>query len=310
MLTIIISTDSSKMELQERDRNAIAYTKSLLEEGDTMVYIMYPANSQIQHPTGFDMPIKVHRVHSERLLQTGSTKFQELFSDWSQAKMRRRKGHFNNLPPGVMYILDLTPPDEGDEAVELTTELSCSTGIRHWYSAERRCNVSVDLCGGKDEIAKPKSKPKQVPAQLTDLVEALADLSTETRLMHDLSNSEGGVPGAHSLQNSDSSEELHEREDRELKEAVERSTPDFHINRAAALDVPTEDRYQKVEEVLEYCPIRHRAGIERLRQFIEGKEPRLDSAPKVWTLLVLAKHFDCTNVVVSQTPRSCPCMIF
>lgn len=84
-----------------------------------------------------------------------------------------------------------------------------------------------------------------------------------------------------------------------MKEAIERSKTDFHMNRAATLDAPADEQYKKVDEVLEYCPIRHRAGIERLLQFIEGKHPRLDSAPKVWTLFVLAKYFDCTNVVVS-----------
>lgn len=38
--------------------------------------------------------------------------------------------------------------------------------------------------------------------------------------------------------------------------------------------------------VLDYCPIWHRAGIERLLQVIEKKEPRLDSATKIWTLVV------------------------
>ena len=53
--------------------------------------------------------------------------------------------------------------------------------------------------------------------------------------------------------------------------------------------------------VLDYCPIRHRAGIERLLQVIEKKEPRLDSATKVWTLAVLGKYFDCTDQAVRNS---------
>mgnify|MGYP001333253467 CR=1 FL=1 len=61
----------------------------------------------------------------------------------------------------------------------------------------------------------------------------------------------------------------------------------------------TRDYNEKIEvDTLDYCPIRHRTGIERLLQIIEGKDPRLDSAPKVWTLAVLAKHFECHNAVV------------
>ena len=56
--------------------------------------------------------------------------------------------------------------------------------------------------------------------------------------------------------------------------------------------------------ILEYCPIRHRAGIERLLQVIEGREPRLDSATKVWTLAVLGRYFDCTEKAVRSFPPS------
>lgn len=57
-------------------------------------------------------------------------------------------------------------------------------------------------------------------------------------------------------------------------------------------------RIPDLVNVPEYCPVRHRAGIARLLKILEGKDPRLDSAPKVWTLFVLAKYFDCTTAVV------------
>jgi hypothetical protein len=63
------------------------------------------------------------------------------------------------------------------------------------------------------------------------------------------------------------------------------------------------------QEPLEYCPIRHRTGIERLLQVIEGKDPRLDSAPKVWTLVTLAKYFGCAKVVVSFSLISCDLLL-
>lgn len=41
----------------------------------------------------------------------------------------------------------------------------------------------------------------------------------------------------------------------------------------------------------EYSPIRHRAAIERLLAVAAGADPKLDSAPKLWTTFAVAKHF-------------------
>ena len=41
--------------------------------------------------------------------------------------------------------------------------------------------------------------------------------------------------------------------------------------------------------------MRHRSAIERLVQAIENADPRLDSAPKVWTFFAVAKYFDCAS---------------
>jgi hypothetical protein len=292
------------MELLERDRNAIAYSKSLLQEGDTLVFIGYPSNTQLFDHTGFrlasDVPFK---VHSEKLLATGSKIFKELFSEWPQAKFKRRKGFSRGLPTGIKYILDLTPAEEGEEAAELTAELSCSPGIRHWYSAEKRCKVSVDVCGGKDEVAKAVH-PEITYKKYLDLVDPLAnDTEPETNVINEMGNYEidveSGVDLDHRVHPSPvSGSTLKQLEEQQLQEALQRSKIDSY-NYRPPVTIKPKDSYQSVDEVPDYCAIRHRAGIERLLQLIEGKEPRLDSAPKVWTLFVLAKYFDCTNVAVS-----------
>lgn len=43
---------------------------------------------------------------------------------------------------------------------------------------------------------------------------------------------------------------------------------------------------------LDYSPVRHRTGIERILHALEGLDPRLDTAPKFWTFFALAKLFD------------------
>ena len=291
------------MEFSERDRNAVAYSKAGLHEGDTLVIIKYPANCEVFDHTGFRLDIEHLRVHSDKLLATGSKKFKELLSEWPQSKFKRRNGYASGLPTGIKYILNLTPPDEGDEAVELTTELSCSPGIRHWYSAERRCKVSVEVCGGKDEVAKPV-KAKTQHKDHRDLVDALADadFTSELSIVNNINSYDMSADDVYALEElprpaPSTGGTLQQREERELKEALDRSKQDCFNHQPAT--PKAKDRYQSIDEVLEYCPIRHRAGIERLLQLIEGKEPRLDSAPKVWTLFVLAKYFDCTKVVVS-----------
>lgn len=82
------------------------------------------------------------------------------------------------------------------------------------------------------------------------------------------------------------------RLNREIADAVRMSLEELSKSNA--------QKAIKVDQtsVPEYCPIRHRAGIGRLLRVLEGKDPRLDSAPKVWTLFVLAKYFDCTAAVV------------
>ena len=89
---------------------------------------------------------------------------------------------------------------------------------------------------------------------------------------------------------------------RDLKYSLARSRRDAEL----AQDLKTKasawkNLLPKSEVGEEYCPLRHRAAIEKLLQVIEGKDPKLDSAPKVWTLVGVAKYFDCTQTVVSNS---------
>ncbi|KAI1258846.1 hypothetical protein F5Y18DRAFT_324615 [Xylariaceae sp. FL1019] len=53
-------------------------------------------------------------------------------------------------------------------------------------------------------------------------------------------------------------------------------------------------------KISDYCPIRHRAAILRLLLAIDDGEVVLNSAPRVATMAVIARHFDCINVMQSQ----------
>lgn len=45
----------------------------------------------------------------------------------------------------------------------------------------------------------------------------------------------------------------------------------------------------------EYTPLRHCSAIERLLHAIHGNDPKLDSAPKVWTYFAIARYFGCAT---------------
>jgi hypothetical protein len=274
----------TKEDLAKRDREAVAYSKALLVEGDTLVYITYPGDSKCFDSTGFEISAAPHRVHSSRLLATGSKMFAKLLSPTNQYRIVRRKKLVGNLPPGIKYVLDLTPPDEGDEAVELTSELSCSLGIRLWYTAAQRCGISHNLVGGEDEIIDARKIASYGPPSAGGLVNH-QDVDTGGSQPNQAVNTNPPNTFRISLENV--------QQDREISEAVRISLEELSKSKAKKVGI------NDPLNVPEYCPIRHRAGIGRLLRVLEGKDPRLDSAPKVWTLFVLAKYFDCTAAVVS-----------
>lgn len=125
----------SNDDLAKRDMGAIEYSNSLLTSGDTLVYVNYPEMGTLFSSNDLEVLNQPHRVHSGRLLATGSEKLKKLFEPTYQFRILRRLKLVKRLPEGIKYVLDLTPPEEGDEAVELTANLSCSYGVRMWYTA-------------------------------------------------------------------------------------------------------------------------------------------------------------------------------
>ncbi|TGJ84910.1 hypothetical protein E0Z10_g3822 [Xylaria hypoxylon] len=60
---------------------------------------------------------------------------------------------------------------------------------------------------------------------------------------------------------------------------------------ANELDIP------QLENIFDYCPIRHRVAILRLLMAIRQGDLILNSAARTATMAVIAKHFDCVDVV-------------
>lgn len=223
-----------------------------LSQGDTLVYIDFPAGRLAHPPVDCDgLPFRSQkvRVQSKKLLATGSARFAEMLQPTYQFRIMRRRKLVNKLPDGVKYVLDLTPPTEGDDMVFQMTELSLTPGVRKWWSSYARLNVPFFLVKGHDDVC--PCKELAVPPSETSGDSVMHLPLTVSGLVHARNTG------------------------RKLQ--IEQVPEQF--------DIP------------DYCPIRHRNGIIRLLMIIEGNGVFLNSAPRVWTLVALAKIYDCVSVV-------------
>lgn len=289
--------------INRRDQRALEYGKSSLDNGDTLV-ILHPEDYRPLDPTGFALN-KELRVHSRRLISTDSKKFEKIFS--VDVQRAARDFHYpDGLPKGIDFILDLRLVAalnlEVDEEInsdeipkKLMEELKCPRGVRAWFSSQQRCGVPRHLVSGRDAIAgKTQSRPctpKQTPPpkQLPKAMEY-----------------EYKAPEAMFASQLEGETDAFFRAD--MLKALQQSAQEQGLNYSNGekkewngVDVATVE----LEDVSEFCPVRYRIAIEHLLQIIEGMEPTwLDSAPKVWTLYVVAKYFECTHYVVSLL--TCP----
>ncbi|TGO78273.1 hypothetical protein BELL_0072g00140 [Botrytis elliptica] len=298
----------ARQELSERDHNAVEYSKSLLDEGDTLVYVSYPGGITFYDFKGEPQPYKIYRASSDKLKALGSTKFSRMFEERPQYWARKRKGLLHYLPESIRYVLDLTPLEEGDEAVELVSELSCSAGIRNWYLAEKRCGVEKHLVAGDDDIPGPAIVPAKSAEQFGLKVPVggyIAFLDSQSRMNSHVNDKFVFTSLGRTVPKDDTFVCDKSVQDSNMQRAIKNSLEDGHLFIGPSGSDPVGTAHHdstqvagSKKRVLDYCPIRHRFGVENLLRIIQGKAPKLDSAPKVWTLFVLAKYYECTSVVI------------
>ncbi|KAJ6781740.1 hypothetical protein PWT90_07457 [Aphanocladium album] len=239
-----------------------------LSQGDTLVFVDFPQPDFLKPPVDCDgIPFRSQqfRVHSKNLLATGSSKFAEMLQPTYQFRIQRRRKLVNALPEGIKYVLDLTPPSEGDEMVFQITELSLTPGIIKWWSSYARLDVPFFLVKGHDDVCRCKEGTNR----------SLITAQMERAPVAGDSNQEANAPYVVTLPYTVESLVSLRNEGKKLQ--IEHVPPHF--------DIP------------DYCPIRHRNGIIRLLMLIEDREVFIDSAPRLWTLVALAKIWDCVSVV-------------
>ncbi|KAE8417800.1 hypothetical protein BDV36DRAFT_169333 [Aspergillus pseudocaelatus] len=132
----------------------------LLSNADTLLYIDPPPQRSCASALPRSSESIPHRIHSQKLLETGSNYFKDLFQPRAQARAISRRGLKGKLTHGIQYVIDLTPPSVEDDAVIFLTELSCPLGIRNWAKAPSAWwNLPAARVGGEDDVESPESKP-------------------------------------------------------------------------------------------------------------------------------------------------------
>ncbi|WAO85413.1 Hypothetical protein NCS54_00265300 [Fusarium falciforme] len=240
-----------------------------LNKGDTLVFIDYPIHQKealsYTDCNGITFKPLQFRINSGNLVG----KFAEMLAPTYQFRVLRRLKLVNKLADGVKYVLDLTPPSEGDELVFQMTELSLTPGIIKWWSTYLTNEVDPWLVCGHDDICGCKRQKEE-----------------ETK--EDEPKGEG------------SSTEARQNATASPKEKKELPKLPLGPDAALAMKARGEDEVYKTpsyRKVPDYCPIRHRNGILRLLLLLEGKGVILDSAIRVWTLVKLGTIFDCAHVL-------------
>jgi hypothetical protein len=287
-------------------------------DGDTFAYIGPPPRTLTEVQTWehaysqnhFSFP---HRVHSSNFLSLNAKRFNDLFGPRSvriERRFRRERILSGVSTEGIKFFVDLRPPTEEDEAVLLLTNLTCTKGVLTWHTAQDKYGLSPLLVAGQDDSS-------SIPVDFHLPVTRPGDEQT----------SKGPKP-SHSKKASDVKEEPWDKErfnsreaqhDEDLTEldgpekdaglqsaiasSLERPAPAVAAAGSPSPKVsekePTAPTSKQLEEPVatlpEYSPLRHRSAIERLIQAIENGDPKLDSAPKVWTFFAVAKYFDCAS---------------
>ncbi|KAJ5712455.1 hypothetical protein N7493_008923 [Penicillium malachiteum] len=123
----------------------------ILNDGDTLLYID-PAPSRDPCLASKSKSAVPLRVRSSTLLRTGSQYLAKFFEQSYQNRIRRKRGFVDELPPGIEFLVDLTPAIVEEDAVIALTEISCPKGIRIWATYQGLWQLPATCVGGLDEF--------------------------------------------------------------------------------------------------------------------------------------------------------------
>jgi hypothetical protein len=295
----------------------IELVQLLAPDADTLVYIGAPPQQADQT---YDTYARIaahfanfHKIHSKNVLSSGSAKLERLLGQSSQFRIERRLRKQGILPGGkphdIKYLLDLRPPSEDEDAIFLITELSCSKGILTWFKAQKKYDIPRTMVCGQDDASllskqsvfasgaqkkpgtwKKPVAPKKSQTQSSTSQAVINDDSSGDKdpKVSRIGNWEGVFPAAPAIQEDVADEEDEVQATADVDKGKEPSgvRPDGVANEVSTKQVDIQP---------EYSQLRHWSAIERLLHAIEGNDPMLDSAPKLWTFFAVATYFGCAS---------------
>ena len=213
-----------------------------------------------------------HRMRSSRLRELGSSKFDYLLGPRSARTERffKKHGIFPfPLQNQIKFCLDLRPPTEDEDAIICVTSLTCAKGLLTWHLAKDKYGLAATTVGGVDNASLlPADFPLPTPRPTAPEKDAKSKTESPDKPM--------------GTQTASIEVDSKPKTDKWSAEPVAQ----------AAADIPAK---QPSPVLAEYSSLRHHSAIERLLQAIENGDPKLDSAPKVWTFYAVAKFYDCAH---------------
>ncbi|KAH8912378.1 hypothetical protein BR93DRAFT_75234 [Coniochaeta sp. PMI_546] len=206
--------------------------------------------------TGFGKVYQI-RLDYERVIATGSTKIMDMLQPKKQERFRRLL-RMDTLPDGIDYVLDFTPPLEGEECSELTASLWLPASTKIWWmSGFYKPSGLLESGPREGQLCKRPLADKAVGAILSLGHDDECTCSTTSSDVRSLWASAVDVPGIYHG----------------------KWVPSFR------------------EDIKDYCRIRHCMNIVRILRAIAGEDLLVNSATRMWTLAHLAFHLDLVSVV-------------
>jgi hypothetical protein len=265
------SLDERIRELVESDPLPRLYNR----DGDTHVYIDPPPMQPSYEPDKFEEDTMIRemkeyfsqpfRMRSEVLKATGSPWIEKRLGPSEQYRVQRRRGEVNT--DGIKYVLDLTPSSEGNDAVSSIQNLCCSRGVRLWRLSMSRWHIIKALVGGHDEFTLRKPARPQTHSKEPETEEPKALVVSASNVV-----SEGDAPPVAS------------------EEPSSPSNAKATFRTLGSQDTSGEEEALDVSDFPEeYTAVRHRFAILRVLAALEGLDPKLDSAVKVWSTCAAAQ---------------------
>ena len=125
-------------------------------QGDTWIFIDAAPRQPEQDQSDYEQYVErcstPFRLKKKTLMRLNSPIIDASFGPTAQFRILRRRKLVDKLPGDIKYVVDLTPPTEGEDAVWLISSLSCPEGVRLWYRSQAIWAVSTHLVGGQEEF--------------------------------------------------------------------------------------------------------------------------------------------------------------